>query len=961
MEQDQFMKNSASSSVKLESKKMSLFAQRQREKREKDVEEMRQGTVDFEQIVGNVVERSPNAQSTRQNATHAAGFPQAVHRCVKQFKPHITATKELPIVSSEMEDENMAIISTMSQSEIDYEAQQVMKNLDSSLLDFLKKRIQSKYPNPPKMAENFAAAENFAVQPPPNVQGTVIEADTLETNKLLWMSPIEPELPANDKDVGLKSRFDLNGTALTRDEMESLPTHLALHHHGDNPGAAGYTLVELLMLARSTVGAQRSMALSTLSRVVRRNSKEHIDWLLDNGLLEWCLHAMVETMTEAALALDVLSALVDACSDSLPLSPLKALNGTVEDGWMDWIALSAPDVAEGAIFATGHACGWQWSRQQTKVYALDRVEAPLLNQEATLGFGLWPRRAPAPVPFEHVPVFTPSFERLSKLRVEPCRSLLLHGLKNLLQSNLVTDAILVAKKLARSIPTILVELLPDFRSILTSHTVGVMTTLRLVRILAVYGDAEPIVTSGIIQVATRFLSSDTTDSETQMEAMMLIATTLDGTTLTDVDKLLIHLRSAAPMLLKFVDIRLAGLFRMLSSVVLALCAPGTPSPDVAISMRAFVELAARLDHKDELVVVNAVYFLTVYFEKLGDPFGTLLQVVKDAAKRLRSRVFESDGAKAAVLRLTRSLGLGDDFKETLPPLQHFTPSMLHELEVAKSRPTRWLHFETIAASLHPSLEAIVNLISHMTFGEEAWLHRLLRKSMSATCDDLAPLIVRTVPKHDEERTWRPLPLPALWPLLPIVELSKGDIVADKSVVISALELARVAKEALPRYNSLQAEGNLVLARVFLIDISQGKDEEPAYRDDQVLALWRLFDGPMEFDHATFSHLLHSYLTTSFGNVHYTKLIIQLLQVDDLNWWKEFWVELNTAFAGRWLTIVASCLLFPCNIPFDSPNLVDEGLKEQVLIAVNSVDEEDIRSATKDGMPMLWYVAKRYLD
>lgn len=44
----------------------------------------------------------------------------------------------------------------------------------------------------------------------------------------------------------------------------------ALHHHGEEPEAAGYTLDELFHLSRSTVLQQRVIALQTLSNIIRQ-------------------------------------------------------------------------------------------------------------------------------------------------------------------------------------------------------------------------------------------------------------------------------------------------------------------------------------------------------------------------------------------------------------------------------------------------------------------------------------------------------------------------------------------------------------------------------------------------------------------------------------------------------------------------------------------------------------------
>lgn len=61
-------------------------------------------------------------------------------------------------------------------------------------------------------------------------------------------------------------RFDLSGRQLSEAEIESLPMHLGLHHHGTQPGAAGYTLGDLVLLSRSSVLGQRIIALETLAK-----------------------------------------------------------------------------------------------------------------------------------------------------------------------------------------------------------------------------------------------------------------------------------------------------------------------------------------------------------------------------------------------------------------------------------------------------------------------------------------------------------------------------------------------------------------------------------------------------------------------------------------------------------------------------------------------------------------------
>jgi hypothetical protein len=43
---------------------------------------------------------------------------------------------------------------------------------------------------------------------------------------------------------------------LTEEELINIPTSEGLHHHGDNPDLAGYTLDEIIHLLHSTVVGQ---------------------------------------------------------------------------------------------------------------------------------------------------------------------------------------------------------------------------------------------------------------------------------------------------------------------------------------------------------------------------------------------------------------------------------------------------------------------------------------------------------------------------------------------------------------------------------------------------------------------------------------------------------------------------------------------------------------------------------
>ncbi|KAJ5566326.1 hypothetical protein N7535_007964 [Penicillium sp. DV-2018c] len=65
-------------------------------------------------------------------------------------------------------------------------------------------------------------------------------------------------------------RFSLTGTILAPETSLSLPTTMGLHHHGEDPHAAGYTIPELAILSRSTFPAQRCIAWQVIGRVLFR-------------------------------------------------------------------------------------------------------------------------------------------------------------------------------------------------------------------------------------------------------------------------------------------------------------------------------------------------------------------------------------------------------------------------------------------------------------------------------------------------------------------------------------------------------------------------------------------------------------------------------------------------------------------------------------------------------------------
>ncbi|KAH8174835.1 hypothetical protein LIA77_06254 [Sarocladium implicatum] len=103
-----------------------------------------------------------------------------------------------------------------------------------------------------------------------------------DPSKMAWMAPIPTADSIADKespyypDAAISPaalRFDFQGRFLPPRFSRTLPTSKGLHHHGEAPEAAGYTIGEMARLARSAVPAQRCMAFQTLGRVLYRLGK----------------------------------------------------------------------------------------------------------------------------------------------------------------------------------------------------------------------------------------------------------------------------------------------------------------------------------------------------------------------------------------------------------------------------------------------------------------------------------------------------------------------------------------------------------------------------------------------------------------------------------------------------------------------------------------------------------------
>lgn len=97
-----------------------------------------------------------------------------------------------------------------------------------------------------------------------------------DPSSLSWMAPIDPadkSSPYHPSQTAFNAadlRFDFKGRLLAPSVAREIPVNKGLHHHADAPEAAGYTIPELAVMARSAVPAQRCVAFQTLGRLLYR-------------------------------------------------------------------------------------------------------------------------------------------------------------------------------------------------------------------------------------------------------------------------------------------------------------------------------------------------------------------------------------------------------------------------------------------------------------------------------------------------------------------------------------------------------------------------------------------------------------------------------------------------------------------------------------------------------------------
>ena len=140
--------------------------------------------------------------------------------------------------------------------------------------------VSSKQPLPPLASFHFPKPSSPPELDPndPSFQeklrSTYFPSLPEDPSSLSWMKSEGEEEASYSRDqdtIPISSvRFDFRGRLIAPRVGLRVPVTKGLHHHGHAPSSAGYTVVELSHLARSTIPSQRCIAFQTLGRLLYR-------------------------------------------------------------------------------------------------------------------------------------------------------------------------------------------------------------------------------------------------------------------------------------------------------------------------------------------------------------------------------------------------------------------------------------------------------------------------------------------------------------------------------------------------------------------------------------------------------------------------------------------------------------------------------------------------------------------
>jgi hypothetical protein len=325
-------------------------------------------------------------------ARQSTGFPQPVHRSefrkrmdekLAKGKEETKSSNALPPKDDEefvnekyqdIHEENTNAINAMSEEDIIAARAQLMASMDPALIEKLMKRkpmserkedTSSASPNVKKVQFSDTidtAADVMEEDHPIAMKKKYFQNVESEPEKMIWMGIGEQQDQTTDvpnfSNAAAQLRFDFAGNIITD---KSVPVHKGLHHHGQNPNEAGYTIPELFHLMRSQVSSQRVIVLNTISRVIQKSKQQDYERPTSGNIWSFIISDMKgATYLRAALddkytgavaaAINALASLI--CDEDNDISMYKHLRTNLDRGYERIWQVPAAEV-ESATTASG--------------------------------------------------------------------------------------------------------------------------------------------------------------------------------------------------------------------------------------------------------------------------------------------------------------------------------------------------------------------------------------------------------------------------------------------------------------------------------------------------------------------------------------------------------------------------------------------------------------------------------
>lgn len=243
--------------------------------------------------------------------------------------------------ATDIHSENLDKLNSMSVEEILSAKNELLNNMDSKLVEFLKSKrnndctlgkynVQSKDIDRVQIAksENVTEDKTNNLSHIKHLVNSGLNMDVIEEEKLGWTGDVEIE--SKNQNI-YTARFSLDGKLLPY-VIENKTTVDGLHHHGEDQHRPGYTVDELYSFLRKNHAPQRILALDVLSKLINNAHlydsilvKPLLNSFLDSGVL--ILFRMALDDTNIAIITNALKAMGNLFSRKSDRKMLTGLSG----------------------------------------------------------------------------------------------------------------------------------------------------------------------------------------------------------------------------------------------------------------------------------------------------------------------------------------------------------------------------------------------------------------------------------------------------------------------------------------------------------------------------------------------------------------------------------------------------------------------------------------------------------